>query len=334
MQFLMGGKANEHAPVFGKYQDKAEMFMCSCMGKSYHNVQRTPGGLIYRQRWNNLQFVTSAAFLLTVYSDHLTSARKDLQCPTGSVHPSELLAFAKSQVDYILGDNPRATSYMVGYGNHFPQQVHHRGSSIVSVKVNPSFVSCRGGYATWFSRKASDPNLLAGAIVGGPDAYDNFADERDNYEQTEPATYNNAPLLGVLARLIGGHANHDQLLPVEIPLHKRTPVQPKPTPKARVSPFSSPLEIHQKATTSWVSNGRTYYRYSAVVTNKSGKTIKNFNLSVSKLYGPLWGLTKTAGGSYGFPTWVSSLPAGKSIEFVYIHSASFADVSVSSYTLA
>lgn len=118
-----------------------------------------------------------------------------------------------SQVDYILGDNPRATSYMVGYGSTYPQQVHHRASSIVSIKVNPSFVSCRGGYQTWYSRKASDPNLLDGAIVGGPDAYDNFADERDNYEQTEPATYNNAPLLGVLARLNGGNGGFNQLLP-------------------------------------------------------------------------------------------------------------------------
>lgn len=192
----MGGKAGENSAVFGKYQEKAEMFMCSCMGKSNHNVQRTPGGLIYRQRWNNLQFVTSASFLLSVYSDYLTSARKDLKCASGSVAPSELLAFAKSQVnkssnyfkiiyrekmlenvtffvsyilkvDYILGDNPRATSYMVGYGNNFPQQVHHRGSSIVSIKVNPSFVSCRGGYATWYSRKASDPNLLTGAVEIG-----------------------------------------------------------------------------------------------------------------------------------------------------------------------
>ena len=102
---------------------------------------------------------------------------------------------------------------MVGYGSNFPQRVHHRGSSIVSIKVNPSFVSCRGGYATWFSSKKSDPNLLAGAIVGGPDAYDNFADERDNYEQTEPATYNNAPLIGILARLSGGHGGYNQLLP-------------------------------------------------------------------------------------------------------------------------
>lgn len=118
-----------------------------------------------------------------------------------------------SQVDYILGDNPRATSYMVGYGSTYPQQVHHRASSIVSIKVNPSFVSCRGGYQTWYSRKASDPNLLDGAIVGGPDAYDDFADERHNYEQTEPATYNNAPLLGVLARLNVGNAGLNQLLP-------------------------------------------------------------------------------------------------------------------------
>lgn len=81
----------------------------------------------------------------------------------------------------------------------------------MSIKVDPTFVTCRGGYAKWYTRKASDPNVLTGAVVGGPDAYDNFADERDNYEQTEPATYNNAPLLGVLARLSGGHAGYNQL---------------------------------------------------------------------------------------------------------------------------
>ncbi|KAF7138734.1 hypothetical protein RHSIM_Rhsim07G0082600 [Rhododendron simsii] len=310
-KFLMGGKAGNYASVFGEYQQKAEFFMCSCLGKGGGNVQKTPGGLIFRQRWNNLQFVTSASFLLSVYSDYLTSAGKTLNCQSGRVAPSELLSFAKSQVDYILGDNPRATSYMVGYGSNYPQQVHHRASSIVSVKVNPSFVTCRGGYATWYSRKASDPNILTGAVVGGPDAYDNFADERDNYEQTEPATYNNAPLLGLLARLHGGHSGYNQLLPV---------------------PSSAPISIEQKMTTSWNDKGKTYYRYSTTVTNKSPKTLKGINLSISKLYGPLWGLSKS-GDSYGFPAWINSLPAGKSLEFVYIHSASQADVSVSSYNL-
>nr|KJB24218.1 hypothetical protein B456_004G133700 [Gossypium raimondii]KJB24220.1 hypothetical protein B456_004G133700 [Gossypium raimondii] len=212
-KFLMQGKAGLHAPVFERYHQKAEYFMCSLIGKGGRNIQKTPGGLIFRQRWNNMQFVTSASFLATVYSDYLASSRGSLKCAAVNVAPSELLSFAKSQVDYILGDNPRATSYMVGYGNNFPRQVHHRASSIVSFKVDPKFVACRQGYATWYSRKASDPNVLTGAIVGGPDAYDNFADERDNYEQTEPATYNNAPLLGILARLGGAHGGYNQLLP-------------------------------------------------------------------------------------------------------------------------
>ncbi|XP_021818601.1 endoglucanase 6 [Prunus avium] len=330
-KFLMQGKAGRNTAVFEKFQQKAEYFMCSCIGKGSRNAQKTPGGLIFRQRWNNMQFVTSASFLATVYSDYLTSAGKTLNCAAGNVAPSELLSFAKSQVDYILGDNPRATSYMVGYGNNFPQQVHHRASSIVSYKKDSSFVSCRGGYATWFSRKASDPNLLTGAIVGGPDAYDNFADQRDNYEQTEPATYNNAPLLGILARLNAGHGGYSQLLPVVTTQPKVAPL-PKITPVAPAS-SSSPIAIQQKLTTSWVSKGVTYYRYSTVVTNKSAKTLTNLKLSVSKLYGPIWGLTK-AGDSYVFPSWINSLPAGKSLEFVYIHSASPADVAVSSYSLA
>ncbi|XP_073136607.1 endoglucanase 6 [Henckelia pumila] len=330
-KFLMAGKSGQHTSVFEEYKEKAEFFMCSCLGKGTRNVQRTPGGLLFRQRWNNMQFVTSASFLMTVYSDYLSSAGQSLKCASGNVSPTELLSFAKSQVDYILGDNPRATSYMVGYGNNYPRQVHHRGSSIVSFKVNPSFVSCRGGYATWYNRKGSDPNLLTGAIVGGPDAYDNFADERDNYEQTEPATYNNAPLMGLLARLHGGHSGYNQLLPVELPALEPNNM----TPKEAVNPSSAtpnPISITQKLTASWVQNGLTYYRYSTTITNKSSKNVENLKLNISKLYGPIWGLTK-AGDSYLFPSWINNLAAGRSMEFVYIHSASPAEVSVSSYTL-
>lgn len=68
------------------------------------------------------------------------------------------------------------------------------------------------------------------------------------------------------------------------------------------------------------------------MTNKSAKTVKDLKISIAKLYGPLWGLTRS-GGAYVFPEWLDSLPAGKSLEFVYIHSASPADVRLSSYTL-
>lgn len=326
-KFLLEGKAGGNAEVFGRYQEKAEGFMCSCLGKSSQSVRKTPGGLIFIQSWNNLQFVTSASFLLSVYSDLLTTSRRNLKCSASAVQASELLALAKSQVDYILGDNPRGTSYMVGYGDVYPQHTHHRGSSIVSYKKDKTFVTCRGGYSTWFSRKESDPNLIIGAIVGGPDAYDNFADQRDNYEQTEPATYNNAPLLGVLARLSYGSRSYNEALPVVAP--------PTPTEPKRVShpTVSSQVEINQNMTTSWIYGQKTYYRYSATLTNKSGKTLKDLKVSISKLYGPLWGLSQI-GDSYGFPAWQTSLPAGRSMEFVYIHAAPTAVVSLSSFSLA
>ena len=98
MQFLMQGKGGAYQSVFQRYQQKAEYFMCSCLGKGSRNVQKTPGGLIYRQRWNNMQFVTGASFLLTIYSDYLSSARKSMQCAGSYVAPAELFSMAKSQV--------------------------------------------------------------------------------------------------------------------------------------------------------------------------------------------------------------------------------------------
>jgi hypothetical protein len=215
-KILLQGKAGAHAAVLRRYRQKADFFACSCLGKQggSGDVQRTPGGLMYHQKWNNLQFVTSASFLLAAYSDSLAAAghgaAAHVQCLSGSAAPSELLAFAKSQVDYILGSNPRGASYMVGYSNVYPREAHHRGASIVSVKSNPAFVSCHDGYSSWYGRKGSNPNLLDGAIVGGPDEHDNFLDERNNYQQTEATTYNSAPFMGVLARLAAGHGGGGQ----------------------------------------------------------------------------------------------------------------------------
>ncbi|THG08548.1 hypothetical protein TEA_005087 [Camellia sinensis var. sinensis] len=263
--------------------------------------------------FGNVQLILSGAAPLATIVKLFYELVGQLSCSCKDMDPQKavrehLSHYQMSWVDYILGDNPRATSYMVGYGNNYPQQVHHRASSIVSFKV----------------LLLVDPTLI----------YDNFADQRDNYEQTKPATYNNAPLLGILARLHSGHSGYNQLLPVTFPAPK---TQPKLAPVTGTTPSqvssSAPIAIEQKMTSSWDYNGKTYYRYSTTVTNKSPKTLKFLNLSISKLYGPLWGLTKS-GDSYVFPAWLNSLTAGKSLEFAYIHSASQANVSVSSYNLA
>ncbi|VFQ82528.1 unnamed protein product [Cuscuta campestris] len=176
---------------------------------SSSNVRRTPGGLLYVRRWNNLQYVSSAAFLMTVYSDHLRSTDDTLSCDRGPVGPDELFAFAKSQVDYILGMNPMGTSYLVGFGPKYPQRVHHRAASIVSYKHEKNFIGCMQGYFTYFGRRDPNPNVVVGAVVGGPDMDDQFEDRRGNYMQSEACTYNTASLVGPFARLYYLQQEHD-----------------------------------------------------------------------------------------------------------------------------
>jgi len=171
---------------------------------------------LYTRQWNNMQYVATASFLLTLYSDHLQATHQKLHCERGEVGPHEMFAFAKSQVDYILGSNPMGMSYLVGYGPDFPQRVHHRGASIESSKENKGFIGCIQGYDSWYGRGEPNPNVLIGALVGGPDIKDQFKDERSNYVQTEACTYNTAALVGVFARL--HHQSHGDVH------HNKTPL--------------------------------------------------------------------------------------------------------------
>ncbi|MBA0578612.1 hypothetical protein Gorai_020889 [Gossypium raimondii] len=202
---LEKAKHEHEGHVLKQYRSKAEYYLCSCLNKNNatsDNVERTPGGLLYIRQWNNMQYVSTATFLLTVYSDFLRNSKQHLRCPTGTIDTEEILSFAKSQVDYILGSNPMNMSYLVGYGSKYPIRVHHRGASIVSYRENKGFIGCTQGYDNWYSRVEPNPNVLVGALVGGPDCRDNFMDQRDNYMQTEACTYNTAPLVGVFARLL------------------------------------------------------------------------------------------------------------------------------------
>ncbi|GAV64872.1 Glyco_hydro_9 domain-containing protein [Cephalotus follicularis] len=89
-------------------------------------------------------------------------------------------------------------SYLVGYGNKYPPKIHHRGATLPSIKTHPNHIGCRGG-DTYFQRNSPNPNVLTGALVGGPDSNDQFADGRYNVSQSKPTTYMNAAFVGVLA---------------------------------------------------------------------------------------------------------------------------------------
>jgi len=106
-----------------------------------------------------------------------------------------------TQADYILGNNPAGMSYLVGYGAKYPLHVHHRGASVASIFTLHSEVGCAQGFELWYNRAEPNPNVIDGALVGGPDKNDGFSDDRSNYEQTEPTLSGSAPLVGIFAKL-------------------------------------------------------------------------------------------------------------------------------------
>lgn len=198
---MLEGKSDSSG-TWAQYKSGAEQFICSCIQKgNNNNVKKTPGGLLWFLPWNNLQYTATASFVATVYSKYLTSAHSSLQCPGGLVQPSDLTALARSQVDYILGENPKGISYMVGFGSNYTNQPHHRGASIISIKKDARPVTCQGGFALWFNKDAPNPNVLDGAVVGGPDENDAYTDSRSNFQQAEPASVTPAPLVGIFASL-------------------------------------------------------------------------------------------------------------------------------------
>uniref|UniRef100_N1QX90 Endoglucanase n=1 Tax=Aegilops tauschii TaxID=37682 RepID=N1QX90_AEGTA len=178
---LRGEHEERHRATLEGYRAKAEHYVCACMGRNAaaeDNVERSPGGMLYVRQWNNMQYVTSAAYLLSVYSGYLTEAGAGkgaaVTCAGGeaSADAREGVAHARAQVDYVLGSNPRGISYLVGYGAKFPARVHHRAASIVPYKDRKEFIGCAQGFDDWFGRKSANPNVVVGAIVGGPDRHD------------------------------------------------------------------------------------------------------------------------------------------------------------------
>ncbi|XP_041004322.1 endoglucanase 9-like [Juglans microcarpa x Juglans regia] len=191
---------------FDPFKQQAEDFMCRILPNSpFSSTQYTQGGLIYKLPGSNLQYVTSITFLLTTYSKYMSATKHTFNCGNLLVTPSSLKILAKKQVDYILGENPLKLSYMVGYGAYFPKRIHHRGSSLPSLTSHPQSLGCDGGFQPYLYSSNPNPNILTGAIVGGPNQNDGYPDERTDYSHSEPATYINAAIVGPLASFAGSN---------------------------------------------------------------------------------------------------------------------------------
>ncbi|HKB40986.1 MAG TPA: glycoside hydrolase family 9 protein, partial [Gemmataceae bacterium] len=87
------------------------------VGVGFQTRTTQPGGLMFMHNFGSLRYATNTAFIALLYADFLG---------TGSPLFARYHDFAKHQVDYVLGANPRNSSYMVGFGNNPPRNPHHR----------------------------------------------------------------------------------------------------------------------------------------------------------------------------------------------------------------
>ncbi|KAH7578281.1 hypothetical protein ACOSP7_000494 [Xanthoceras sorbifolium] len=191
------------------FQNQVDGIMCSYL-PGFPNFKRTHGGLIQLNHGKPcpLQYVVNAAFLTTLYTDYLEAIdTPGIYCGPKFHANEDLRRFAKTQMDYILGKNPQRMSYIVGFGDRFPQHVLHRGASIPKNKIK---YSCQAG-KKWRDSSKPNPNIIVGAMVGGPDKTDGFRDSRSNYNYTEPTIAGNAGLVAALVALsVKGTAGIDR----------------------------------------------------------------------------------------------------------------------------
>ena len=65
--------------------------------------------------------------ILTLKIFSANSAFACLMAADYGINKGENVLFSQKQIDYMLGDSGR--SYLVGFGENYPKNVHHRASS-------------------------------------------------------------------------------------------------------------------------------------------------------------------------------------------------------------
>nr|AGP76413.1 endo-beta-1,4-glucanase 2 [Microtermes pallidus] len=170
VQLLLAKLANKQ-----QYKDEIQGYVDYLV----YTQQKTPKGLVFIDEWGSLRHASNAALVILQAADLGLSADTYRQ-------------FAAKQIDYALGDGGR--SKVVGFGNNPPTHPHHASSS-----CPPAPAVC-----DWSTSSSPGPNVhvLSGALVGGPDENDSYADDRSDYIQNEVATDYNAGFQSAISVLV------------------------------------------------------------------------------------------------------------------------------------
>ena len=135
----------------------------------------TPGGFAVVSTWGSARYNTAAQLCALIYAKIRNR--------------TDFAAWAKSQMDYIMGINPMGYSYIVGFPSpaQAAQHPHHRDA--------------HGSTTDSMNDPVTHKHILWGALVGGPDSADVHHDVATDFVSNEVAVDYSAGFVGALAGL-------------------------------------------------------------------------------------------------------------------------------------
>ncbi|GAA3966974.1 endoglucanase [Thermobifida alba] len=164
-----------------KYLDDANRWLDYwTVGVNGQRVPYSPGGQAVLDTWGSLRYAANTAFAALVHAETVAD---------DPVRSQRYHDFGVRQINYALGDNPRNSSYVVGFGANPPRNPHHR--------------TAHGSWTDSIASPADNRHVLYGALVGGPGSpNDAYTDDRQDYVANEVATDYNAGFSSALAMLV------------------------------------------------------------------------------------------------------------------------------------
>ena len=154
-------------------------------------VDYTPDGLAWLFNWGSARHATTTAWLAKLASDTLFKDDSSLQTKYND--------WAKSQMDYVFGDNGLKMSYVLGMGDKQPTAFHHRTASGIHDDHWNDLGQESGGDEGWQTEYA---HTLYGALVGGPDKSGSYKNSVAQYEYSEVAIDYNAGYTACLCAMV------------------------------------------------------------------------------------------------------------------------------------
>lgn len=157
----------------------------------------TPAGYFWLNTWGSARYNTAAQFCAFIYDKYNDGI--DKYNTSNSVYA--LSDWAKGQMEYLMGENPVNTCYVVGYCDNSVKYPHHRAAS--------GLTKCED--------TADHKHVLYGALVGGPDAEDKHVDTTADWIYNEVTIDYNAAFVGAAAAMYYYYGDSSMKADVDFP---------------------------------------------------------------------------------------------------------------------